>query len=282
MSVNKNALIVPGHGTLFISDPNVALPSDPLTAFTLKGTPPDGWENLGHTSKDNTAAFNRDGGDATQLDSWLEDGVDTIYAATNWSLGFNPIQVDKDTLDLGYNGWIDSADGGYVIPSSQDGSDRGLFLLSTDGTGALGFWMPDTTVNSGDAPSIDTEKFFEIPLSASIHSADEAVIASQNGKSGLMKVFKTGLTQSIPKIKAADPAASAAAGTLVKISGSGFLGVTGATGVKFGTTGAGTGNYFIQDDATIYAIMPDGTPGSANIVVTNTAGASAAFTYARA
>lgn len=274
MSVDKTALIVPGHGTLFLADANTAVPDSPLTAFTLKGTPPDGWENIGHTSTDNTAAFNRDGGDATQLDSWLEDGVETIYAATNWSLGFNPIQVDKNSLDLGFNGWVDT-DGGYVIPSTSDGLDKALFLLATDGTGALGFYMPDTNVNIGDAPSIDNAKFFEIPLSASIHAADESVIASNNGKSGLMKVYKTGMTALKPAILSATPAA-AAEGDQVLITGSSF---TGATGVKFGATAAT--DFTVVNDGVIVAVMPAGSAGAANITVTNATGTSSAFTYTR-
>ncbi|GIT80180.1 hypothetical protein LLS1_18490 [Leifsonia sp. LS1] len=275
MGVDKTALIVPGHGTLFIADANTALPANPLTAFTLKGTPPSGWENIGHTSKDNTAAFNRDGGDATQLDSWLEDNVDTVYAATNWSLGFNPIQVDKNSLDLGFNGWVDPADGGYVIPSSQDGIDKALFLLATDGTGALGFYMPDTTISTGDAPSMDTSKFFEIPLSASIHAADEAVIASNGGKSGLMKVFKTGFTASKPLVKTATPT-GAATGALVTITGSSF---TGATTVKFSATNATA--FTVISDGVIVAVVPSGTAGSAAVTVTNAAGVSNSLAYTR-
>lgn len=274
MSVDKTALIVPGHGTLFLADINTPVPDNPLTAFTLKGTPPDGWENIGHTSTDNTAAFNRDGGDPTQLDSWLEDGVETIYASTTWSLNFNPIQVDKNTLDLGFDGWVDT-DGGYVIPSTQDGQDKALFLLATDGTGALGFYIPDTNVNIGDAPTIDTGKFFEIPLAAAIHAADESVIASQNGKSGLMKLYKTGLTALKPNITSALPAA-AAEGDQVVITGYAF---TGSTVVKFGATNAT--EFVVVDDSIVVAVVPAGSAGAANITVTNAVGTSAAFPYTR-
>jgi hypothetical protein len=270
MGVDKTALIVPGHGTLFIADANTAVPASPLTAFTLKGTPPDGWENIGHTSTDNTAAFNRDGGDATQLDSWLEDGVETIYAATNWSLNFNPIQVDKNSLDLGFNGWVDT-DGGYVIPSTSDGLDKALFLLATDGTGSLGFYMPDTNVNIGDAPSIDNAKFFEIPLAASIHAADESVIASNSGKSGLMKVYKTGLTALAPSITSVSPDSGATVGDLLTFTGSSF---TGTTAVKFGST---TATFAFVSDSQIVAIVPSGATGTVAVKVTNAAGTSSAF-----
>lgn len=75
----------------------------------------------------------------------------------------------------------------------------------------------------------------------------------------------------------------AAGGALVRITGSGFTGVTGATGVKFGTTNATS--YDVISDGIIEAIAPAHTAGQVDVVVTNAAGASAAtaatkFTYA--
>ncbi|MBN9209355.1 MAG: hypothetical protein J0H96_11915 [Microbacterium ginsengisoli] len=272
MTISKPDLIVPGHGTLFIAELDAALPADPLNAFSLKGAAPAGWENIGHTSKDNTAAFKRDGGDATSLDTWLEDNVDTIYAATKWSLGINPLQVDKTNLDLGFNGWIDT-DGGYVIPATQDGLDKQLFLLATDGTGKLAFYMPSTTVSIGDAPSIDTTKFFEIPLSASILAAPEEVIAARDGKAGLMKVYKTGLSALAPTITSLAPS-TAAAGAQVTIvtQNSGVI-----TAVKFGNTTTS----FVQVGDTIIAVVPAGAAGTANVTAANAAGTSAAAPFTR-
>ena len=71
---------------------------------------------------------------------------------------------------------------------------------------------------------------------------------------------------------------------MVKITGSGFFkngaaDVSGAASVKFGAMNA-TG-YMVDDDNTIYALMPAGSAGAANIVVTNSAGASSALSYTR-
>lgn len=278
MAIDATAKIVPGHGTLFVADVNTPVPANPLTAFTLTGTPPTGWVNLGHTSKDNTAAFTRDGGDKTVLPSWLADGVFTIYAATNWGLTINSIQIDELSLDLAFGGSFDT-DGGYIIPASNDGVEKALFLLATDGTGALGFYQPNTSVALGDAPSIKTDGFFELPLAASIMAADAAVIPpAANGKPGLMKVYKTGLQASVPFIASALPS-GAAAGSQVTITGSGFTGVTGAASVKFGATNASS--YVVVNDTSIVAVMPAGSAGAANIVVTSPAGPSAAFAYTR-
>ncbi len=281
MTADATAIFVPGHGTVFTADLSATFPANPLNAFTLTGAPPTGWTSLGHTSKDNTAAFNTDGGDATQLDTWLQDGVRTIYAAKSWSLGVNPLQLDQSSLDLAFNGVTDT-DGGYIIAGTNNGLNKQLVLLSQDGTGKLAFWMPNTSVVLGDAPSIDPTKFLELPLSAAINAASNSVIpALPDGRAGIMKLYKSGLTQPIPTITATSPLTTAAAGVPVEIFGYGFTGVTGAAGVKFGATNVGVGNYIVVDDNHIVAVMPAGSPGTANITVTNGTGTSTAAPFAR-
>lgn len=92
-------------------------------------------------------------------------------------------------------------------------------------------------------------------------------------------LIPTGATPTaVPTITAATPSAAAAAAT-VTITGTGFTGVTGTAGVKFGATNATS--YTVVSDTSITAVMPAGSAGAANIVVTNAIGASAAFTYTR-
>jgi hypothetical protein len=272
--INSDAKIVPGHGTLFFAPKNTAVPANPLSAFTLTGTPPTGWENIGHTSKTNTAAFSRDGGEATKKDSWLADGIATVYDSVNWGLTINPIQIDKNTMDFAFNGQFDT-DGGYIVPAAAGGLERALFLLATDGTGALGFYLPNSSVTLGDAPSITTDDFFELPLAASIQTVDDSVIASAGGKAAIMKIYKTGLTSGKPFVATATPTSVTAGGQVV-ISGSGF---TGASNVKFGAVNASS--FIVVSDTTIVAIMPAGSAGSAAITVTNAQGTSNAFPYTR-
>jgi len=278
MSASKAATIVPGHGALFVATVNTALPATPLTAFTLNGAAPSNWINIGHTSKDNQPAFSKDGGDKTVLDSWLSDAVDVVYASTAWALGFNSLQIDEDNLNLAFGGNFDT-DGGYIVPSSQNGLDKALVLFMTDGTGSLLFYIPVTNVAVGDAPSVDASKFFEIALTAQILAADSAVIpAAANGLPGIMKIYKTGLVQAVPTVVSATPSAVAVGG-LVQIIGTNFLGVTGATGVKFGAVNATS--YTVIDDTHINAIMPAGSAGSAPVTVTSSGGTSNALAYTR-
>lgn len=83
----------------------------------------------------------------------------------------------------------------------------------------------------------------------------------------------------VPVITAATPS-GAGTGAQVQISGSGFIGTIATTGVKFGAVNATS--WVVVSDSLIVAIVPSGSAGAANIVVTNAQGASTAFTYTRA
>lgn len=278
MSANASATIVPGHGTLFVANPGTAFPANALAAFSLLGSVPAGWINIGHTSKGNQPAFSKEGGDKTVLDTWLADAVDVVYASTSWSLGINSLQVDEDNLNLAFGGNFDT-DGGYIVPSSQAGLDKKVVLYMTDGTGEMLFYIPNTNAAIGDAPSVDAANFFELPLGFQILSALPADIpAAANGLPGLMKIYKTGLVEAIPVVTSALPTA-AAVGQTVTIKGTGFQGVTGATGVKFAAVNATT--YEVINDNVIIATMPAGSAGSAPVTVTSPGGPSNALAYTR-
>lgn len=275
MTTDVTTKIIPGHGAIFIAPANTALPATPLTAFTLTGAAPAGWENLGHTSKDNLPAFGRDGGDKSVLDSWLADGIATVYAPTSWTLGINPIQVDKNSLDLGFGGNFDT-DGGYIVPGTNTGAAKALVLLMTDGTATMLFYMPNTSVVLGDVPSLDTTKFLEIPLSATILTADTAVIpATTAGMPGIMKIYKTSLVRPVPAITTALPA-SKGVGDVVTLVGTGFTGATGAT-----VGGVAVTQLDVLSDTKAYITLPAGSAGSAPIIITTLAGPSAAKAYTR-
>lgn len=98
------------------------------------------------------------------------------------------------------------------------------------------------------------------------------------GDGALAKIANPYAAASAPVIAGVTPT-GAAVGAQVTITGQGFVGVTGPTGVKFGATNATT--YVVLGDSTIVAVMPAGTAGAANVVVTNPSGASTAFAYTR-
>lgn len=82
-------------------------------------------------------------------------------------------------------------------------------------------------------------------------------------------------TSAVPLITSATPSTVVATG-IVEIVGSRF---TGVTAVTFG--GVAATAFKVQTDHLLVATMPAGSAGSAAIIVTNAAGASASFAYTR-
>lgn len=106
----------------------------------------------------------------------------------------------------------------------------------------------------------------------------DAATVTLSGDGQLQTISNPGTAATAPVITSATPS-GAATGAQVSIYGSGFTGTVATTGVKFGATNATS--WVVVSDGVIVAVMPTGTAGAANIVVTNAAGASSAFTYTR-
>ena len=100
---------------------------------------------------------------------------------------------------------------------------------------------------------------------------------SLTGKGRVLDIANpfAGWDVSVPTISAVSPA-SATAGKLVTITGTGFL---GATIVKFGAVNAT--EFSVVNGSTILAVMPAGSAGSAPVQVTTPGGVSANFPYTR-
>lgn len=196
MSANATTLIIPARGTVFIAAPNTKPGADPLgtaaTSFDITKDGPTGWTNLGHTSKENTIGFTKEGGERESLGTFLAESVRTTQSDVSWGITVNALQIDKPTLDLAFDGAIDPDTGGYVVAGGSS-KNVAAFLLLQDTTAKLGFWLPNIDMSLGDAPSVDTANFFELPLSASILSVPNEIIPAVNGRAGLFELFKTGL-----------------------------------------------------------------------------------------
>lgn len=195
MSANDNALIVPGHGAVFQARSSATLPADPLSAFVIGQDAPEGWTDLGHTSKENTIAFAKDGGENSQLDSWYMDAVRVVYGSTTWTATINALQMDKNTLDLAFNGELDAVAGRYVVPATAAASTGQTVILFQDTSGSMLFHLPNTQTTLGEAPSVSVEGFFEVQLSLSILSSSKL---SANGRPGLMAIYGEWLKTTTP------------------------------------------------------------------------------------
>lgn len=172
MAMDSNAVIIPGRGAIFTADPTTAPPAYKTMTPDLPG---QGWTCLGHTSKDNNVALGKDGGDSTQYNSWWEDALAVTYESVSWSITVNALQIDAGVLDLAFSGDLDD-DGGYVVPSVVNAVEKALFVLALQGTKRMGLYLPKVSITLGDAPEFDPGALFEVPLSANVLSADNALM----------------------------------------------------------------------------------------------------------
>lgn len=187
MSAKDDALIVPGRGTVFTAPPTATFPPSPLEVFRRGATPPVGWTDMGHTSRENAVAFSREGGDTTQLETWYSDAVRVTYGAVQWGATISALQMDEATLDLAFNGELDDVEGRYVVPASTSAILGQTVILFEDSTGSMLFWMPRTETTIGDAPSVQPDAFFAVPLALSILSSSELTV---DDKPALMAIYK--------------------------------------------------------------------------------------------
>ncbi|MFD5599178.1 hypothetical protein ACFWHR_03880 [Leucobacter sp. NPDC058333] len=186
----KESFSIPGFGTVFTAPPNTPLPEGGITAFTREADTVGDFDNLGHTSSENTIELSVDGGDAQSKRSWLRSNLVTIYEGITWSAAGSSIQCDKATVQKIYNGW-DTADGkGSVIGATKEGINLAMVILAEDDTGNLGFYIPNQNFTFGDAPSFDVENFFELPFAASFQAPASGVLPSgPNNKPGLFAFY---------------------------------------------------------------------------------------------
>ena len=171
MSMDSGAVFLPGRGTVFTADPGTT-PFDYKTVDPRDPSTFEGWDCWGHTSRDNTVALSKDGGDSTQLGSWWDAAILDSRAPTSWSWTANSLQVDRTTMSMAFPGG-EVRNGAYWVPSADRTIEKAAFILMEDGSGnRMGIYLPHTPLALGDAPEIDIENFFEVQIAGSILSDD--------------------------------------------------------------------------------------------------------------
>ncbi|MDO5619271.1 phage tail tube protein [Kocuria sp.] len=164
MSLDASKIIIPGYGNVLQAEPDT-LPFNP--AQFVIGNPStygESWNSLGHTSAENPPEFEKDGGDANQKRTWEQDAVDVSYESVAWSGAVNALEMTQKTFALAQpdGAWNDE-DQSYEV--SGDGKiEKALFFIFVQGAKRAGLYFPRCSIGLGDAPSVDIEEFFEIPM----------------------------------------------------------------------------------------------------------------------
>jgi hypothetical protein len=170
MAVNPAALIIPGRGLVFKGDVDATPPIASALAAINENSTPLGTNSvcLGHTSRENLPAYNKDGGDVNTYGSWWNDAIDSTTDPTTWSLTVNALQGDAANLALAFGGGVVNTTTGTFDIGTVSQTPCSLLLLLVGGQKRRAFYHPNTLVSIGDAPEIAVDSYFEIQLQASL------------------------------------------------------------------------------------------------------------------
>lgn len=190
MPLSDNAVMLPGRGYLFRhATPGTAPPADTqaeLDALDLtSATLATGWNNMGHTSRENAVALDKDGDDAETKGTWQAPSLRNTAPTTTWKIGIPALQFDNATLEAYFGeGDISDPDVFWVLDGAG-AVEGGLFLVLVDGSSRAGLYIPKVSFGADDTPEFDPEEFVEFPI--------VATVLSHSGAAGLMGWYKAGL-----------------------------------------------------------------------------------------
>lgn len=210
-----------------------------------------------------------------------------ILGITDLNFPITPTKVDTTTYDtLGWKGMTVTLQewAGTIKLNRQSTSgvqDPGQLLL----TGCVGQFDPLNRLyvrwydrNGKAEPSWSGYAIVEQAQDKTGVGDEDSDSFSFTGDGAATAIANPYAASAVPVITSALPG-SLTTGGLLAIHGSNFTGVTGASHVTIGGTNATA--YTVQSDQLIIAVLPSGSAGSAPIIVTNVAGASASFAYTR-
>lgn len=172
---DTSKLVVPGHGTLLVSVAETADPFD-IKSFVLgddTSYPSNEWMPFALTSKENTFAFTKDGGDETVLDVWEFDGVDSSTESTTIGFTINAASMQKAVWEMAYGGGeynetLKAYAEKEVVPVVKS-----AMVIFAHGGKRAGAYMRKVKITAGDAPEIATDNFFETQLKGTILTPED-------------------------------------------------------------------------------------------------------------
>lgn len=181
MAINDKSVHKSTYGTIFYAPVGTALPTNPLKAFKINasevavgtGSGSAKWKNLGHTSANNMAELTINPGDANSSDTWLKKNFRTTYGDASAQLSVKALQIDKETLQLIYNGTADTDGNGVEVDIAAKPNVLALVLVAqeTPDDTDPAKWLVEmrrTSITPDGGPTLSRDDFVEQGLTAQI------------------------------------------------------------------------------------------------------------------
>jgi hypothetical protein len=153
------------------------------TAFTISGvatggtapdvtvtsvSAPNGWINVGHTSRDDLPEFGFDGGKTQMRGTWQRKRLREVQGAdaVEDSLKFTLEQWDKDSLELYFGEDAAATDGVFGVSGEFVPVEKSVFVVLVDGDARVGFYASKAQIQRDASIKMPLDNFAGLPVKA--------------------------------------------------------------------------------------------------------------------
>jgi hypothetical protein len=169
MAQNDAAVFTAAVGYVYVGAPSTAAPSpSELTTLDLLDTSSwtaTGWDDLGHTSRNDMPEFGFEGGETEIRGSWQKKKLREVSTEDPIDyLTIQLLQFDSDALGLYYGPNASSTSGVFGVKGSSNSVEKAGLVIIEDGTERLGFWVPKASVKRDDAIQLPIDDFASMPV----------------------------------------------------------------------------------------------------------------------
>lgn len=161
------ALVGDKMGTVLDLDGTATGTDTPTVTVTSVATP-NGWVNVGHTSRDDLPEFGFDGGKKQMRGTWQRKRLREVDAAdpVEDSLKFTLEQWDKDSLELYFGEDAADTDGVFGVSGDFVPVEKSVFVVLVDGDARVGFYASKAQISRDASIKMPLDNFAGLPVKA--------------------------------------------------------------------------------------------------------------------
>ncbi|WP_190821961.1 phage tail tube protein [Saccharopolyspora pogona] len=178
MALNANAVVTAAVGYIYTAPVGTEAPTltevqnfDPAVGIT-------GWDNIGHTSRDELPVFGYEGGDTEVRGSWQAAVLKEVVTdpASDY-VTFNVLQFDETALGLYYGSANANSTAGVFSVSgtaTTGTTEKAVLIIIVDGSHKIGFHAEKASIRREDSIDLAIDEFAAMPLRATLVLNDGA------------------------------------------------------------------------------------------------------------
>ncbi|QXN72990.1 major tail protein [Mycobacterium phage Phillis] len=173
MALNDDAVFTAAVGYVFTNAVGATAPTPALLKTidledTSTWTGATGWDNVGHTSRNDMPEFGSEGGEKEMRGTWQRKRlreVETGDPLADYVTLFLH-QFDEDALSLYYGPNGSSTPGIFGVTGDQVTNEKAFLIVIVDGEERLGFYAPKASVKRDDSLQLPVDDFAALPIRA--------------------------------------------------------------------------------------------------------------------